>query len=386
MAALVGGASAQAAVGAPVRPDYLLTIALAVSGISLLIAMMAFGNARRARKELRQQMRSMEMAVRDLSSRRDRDTASISEINRKISDEIARISEIAAAEPEPARAETPAPIVREARPMLSVVTADARQDSGTFNTDAESALAAAVAADEMEISLQPIISVAQSAAVGFEAHAHIDLGGRTLDVRRLAQPVPGLETAAFEAALARAAIAAGRRQLGSASERMPFHVAISDALLSTPRQLDGIVDMARVHRGLLSSIVFSVPYTALMPGTEARAGIEKLSATGFRIAAEGWEGTQADAAQIHGAGVQMVKIGVNRLLDRERVRRNAPAGSDLMEAATLAGITVIATGVVRDEDAVGLLDLGVDQMLGERFSEPKRLRSAAARQMAVAQG
>jgi EAL domain-containing protein (putative c-di-GMP-specific phosphodiesterase class I) len=40
---------------------------------------------------------------------------------------------------------------------------------------------------------------------------------------------------------------------------------------------------------------------------------------------------------------------------------------------------VIATGVSNDEDAVNLLDLGIDLMIGDRFSPPRRVRSGIGR-------
>ena len=43
-----------------------------------------------------------------------------------------------------------------------------------------------------------------------------------------------------------------------------------------------------------------------------------------------------------------------------------------------AGIDVIATDVHSDEDAVSLIDIGVDLMTGERLSAPRRLKTDAA--------
>jgi EAL domain-containing protein (putative c-di-GMP-specific phosphodiesterase class I) len=59
-------------------------------------------------------------------------------------------------------------------------------------------------------------------------------------------------------------------------------------------------------------------------------------------------------------------------------------GAELAENAAEMGLSIVATGVVRDDDAVGLIDLGIDLMEGERFSGPRRIRSSAARQAALA--
>ena len=64
-------------------------------------------------------------------------------------------------------------------------------------------------------------------------------------------------------------------------------------------------------------------------------------------------------------------------------RRRGLPGVELAASAGEAGLTLVATGVSRDEDAVGLIDLGIALMVGERFSGPRRIRSAAARQAAM---
>ena len=39
-----------------------------------------------------------------------------------------------------------------------------------------------------------------------------------------------------------------------------------------------------------------------------------------------------------------------------------------------AGMEIIATDVGSDEDAVSLIDMGIDLMTGERLSPPRRIR------------
>ena len=69
-----------------------------------------------------------------------------------------------------------------------------------------------------------------------------------------------------------------------------------------------------------------------------------------------------------------MKLAGDRLLDRTRVRKGAPSGAMLLDMATAAGIDVIATDVHSDEDAVSLIDIGIDLMTGERLAPPRRLK------------
>ena len=47
----------------------------------------------------------------------------------------------------------------------------------------------------------------------------------------------------------------------------------------------------------------------------------------------------------------------------------------LVEMADDAGVDVIATDVQSEEDAVSLIDMGIDLMTGERLSAPRRLKA-----------
>jgi EAL domain-containing protein (putative c-di-GMP-specific phosphodiesterase class I) len=385
--ALAGASQAQSAGPAAGAFTAATWAALGLAAVSLLVAILALRAARRAQSDFTRFTRSIEMALRELSTRSERDAASIGELNRRIADEIRALTEAPAApaqQPAPAPAVAALPAREQAEPAAPVRLAAERQVEAEPSPEAaQHALARVLASGEAEVSLQPIISVSNSAAAGFEVHMHVETGegGRALDIRRLAQPVPGVDAAAFEVALVRAAVTAGRRQLGTASERMPFHVAVSEALLANRVEVRAIAELAAVHKPLAASLVFSVPAGLATAGGDVGAGIEALSAAGFRFAAENWDGT--DAAALRQRGVAFVKLGANRLLDRERSRRRMATGAELAAAAQEAGLAVVGTAVNRDEDAVGLIDLGIDLMVGDRFSGPKRVRSAAARQAAL---
>lgn len=376
-----------------VHSTILPMLALVLAAVAVAAALFAVHSARKAQADFQRFSRSIEMALRDLTLRSDREAASLGELNRRIGEEIRALTELAASDAPAGSGEAPGlPREREREEAPAYRANAAAPLERTADVDIPSApeairaaLVDALAQGTLEVSLQPIISVAQSAATGFEVHAHVEPtdSGRGLDIRRLAQPVTGLDQAGFEAAMVRAAVAAGRRQLGTATERMPFHVAISEALLGSSAETKAVAELGRIHRALTSSLVFSIPAALLSARGEAREGLDLLTATGFRLAVEGWEAEPADLPQAKARGVHFLKLPANRLLDRERMRRKAPTGFELSEAAAAAGIAIIATGVARDDDAVGLIDLGIDLMEGERFSGPRRVRSSAARQAAL---
>jgi EAL domain-containing protein (putative c-di-GMP-specific phosphodiesterase class I) len=99
-----------------------------------------------------------------------------------------------------------------------------------------------------------------------------------------------------------------------------------------------------------------------------------LSAKGVRFAGEGWNETAEGAALIAVEGLDFIKIPANRLLDREKQRRRLAPASTILESAAANDVTIIAVDVANDEDAVSLIDLGIDLMAGPRFGGPKRLK------------
>jgi EAL domain-containing protein (putative c-di-GMP-specific phosphodiesterase class I) len=134
-----------------------------------------------------------------------------------------------------------------------------------------------------------------------------------------------------------------------------------------------VLDVFRLHPGLAKSIVVSLPADLAESG-QHRAALEILSGLDIRFAAEDWSGSQGGLDKLKQAGVRFVKLAADRLLDRTRARKGAPSGTTLFEMAREAGIDVIATDVRSDEDAVSLIDIGIDLMTGERLAPPRRLK------------
>lgn len=368
----------------PVTGQIFALAALIVAMAAIGVAIFALNRMTAMRDEFRRFSHSVEITLNDLASRSTRDSASIGELNRMVADEIRSMAtrKNASEQANPSapvsepRRPRPAPIVPRELPAVSEADADIGE-----------ALAAAVRDDELVVSLAPIISVSRSTAAGFEVHAHVsdEDGLHVHDVRRLANPVSGLNQAAFEQGLLKNAIEAGRRQLGSDSEKMPFHIAISDALLGNEGEMQNLAQLASQHRALAKSVVLSMMPPVLERKGKVRDNLDKLTAEGFRIALEDWAGSAEDAATAASRGVIYAKVSVDRLFDRESKRASDPTGAELVVALQEAGIQVIATGVERDEDAVGLIDLGIDLMEGDRFSGPKVLKAPAKRRAAMAE-
>ena len=141
------------------------------------------------------------------------------------------------------------------------------------------------------------------------------------------------------------------------SAATPLHVAISDAVLVDAKELAPLLDMLQFYPDLAKSIVLSIPSGLFTAAGDHQQALALLSAKGVRFACEDWD--EPDTNSIGVGNIDFLKIPANRLLDRDRQRRKL----------------VPASAIANDEDAVSLIDLGIDLMAGPRFGGPRRLKA-----------
>lgn len=369
----------------PVLLAGLGSASIVLSTLAFCLAWLADRRSRRLEGELARFTRSVEQAMSAFDAYRSRDAATIGEMNALMAREIGTIAarrEEREGLPEAAASTLGANVVAHPANRRRRASADAEPGD-----EVAALLADAVTAQRIDLSLQPIISVSDGAAAGFETFCHLQrASGASIDVRRFREPVPGLDLAVFERLMFASAVEAGRRQLGTSSERMPLHVAVSDALIGDQDELGTVLDLLRLHPRIANSVVVSLPVALAMSGGGLARGLDALTEAGIRLAVEDGESVLPPAEALSGRGIAFMKVAADRLLDRERARRRAASGAPALEIARAASIPIVATEVGNDEDALGLLDLGVDLMTGERFSGPKRLKpegSGRTRRMAL---
>lgn len=352
----------------------LSAIAIVISLVAAAAAFRAVRHVGRLRSDIHLLARSMDLALKDVAARTEKETATIGEMTTAVAREIDRLSgHLGGQEPlhDQAGKVVQHPSMRRSRSGAQPTEPTPVPEPATV----ENAYRRALAAQEFDIALQPIVSVALSAATGFEVFASLQLeGGQRFDLRRPAHAAARAEAASFEHILLKTALQASRKRLGEASAAMPMHVAVSDAILADGKQFGALAEMLQFYPDLARSLVLSLPAALLDPAGQHGPALDLLAGKGVRLAAEGWN-EPADADDPIGpAGLSFVKITANRLLDRERSRHGLEPAAAIVERAAAANLTIIATDVTSDEDAVGLIDLGIDLMSGPRFGGPKRLK------------
>lgn len=348
--------------------------ALTVSALALVMAFSALRGVRAMRAETTRFALAMERALSDLARARHAESQTLAEINRSVSQELDRLGGLVDAH----RSQTTAP----AEPSPAAVspveaTGALPTDQPPVASDAEAALRRALAQGALELSLQAIVSLTQGAAAAFEAHVHVDgPDAQSYDVRRIAEPEPDMDRALFERRFLQAAMTVGRQRLGGSSESMPLHVAISGELLASDEEFARVRDEFEAYPALTRCVVLSLPWQVAFDD-RFRSRIERLAGLDVRFAVEGWEGELRRARELPRRGVGFVKLDAGLLLDRVQTPARFPGVRDLAEALAAQRIALIATEVLNDDDAINLVEVGVDLMCGPRFSGPRRLRPAA---------
>jgi|GEM_PF-1149914 cyclic-di-GMP phosphodiesterase TipF (flagellum assembly factor) len=382
-------------------------IVLLSAGATLTLSAIAVGFATRALlrsnavyRDLAQLTRSVDSAMRELSARGDRETASIGELSTLVTRELELFSSRAPTRQKHASDDAPQ------RDNIVALSASRRPRPDGVETPAAAAAAAAAVAVAVvpteqagfelavqrafvsgspELSLQPIVSISQGAATGFEVFLHVMRDdGMAVDLQRLPSSLPNLSQAAFERWLAIGALDAAGKQAGLTPDGLPLYVQVSEALLADSDELNTVLDALRHSRADTQRLVLSLPSSILERNARHAEAIELLVDTGVNLAAENWTGNKDSLEKLKRSGVSLVKLSADRLLGRIKPAKAANTAIRLVEIASALDIPVIAVNVANDEDAVSLIDLGINLMTGSRFSGPRRLKPNAARQDKVA--
>jgi len=388
LGALYGGSRLARALGLEIDLFRLAAYAgFMLAAVALVLAASAWRTSRSIRRDLTRIARSVDRGIGEYRSLSDRNILSVEALDAALSEEIASLKRMfrdrgsasdqeAVADVEPVIPEggniVAYPAIRRSRPP-----AQTRQQATAARASVEAACRLAIDSGTLELSLQPIVSVEGGTAVAFEAYAHFALGGgQTLDLQRLPASMSDGDRVALERMLLTTAAQVARRRLGDGMA-LPLHVPVSQALLGDPAALAAALDLFALYPALAPSVLLSVPVAAfdvVDPETLAR-----IADLGIGIAQEGWSVSRDAALQARRRGVAVAKISSDRLLDRDRNTEERTPAYSILEDARAAGIAIMATDVRSDEDAVNLIDLGVETMCGARFSGPRRLKAEPAR-------
>ena len=249
--------------------------------------------------------------------------------------------------------------------------------SGVTDTRRLAAILEAFKADQIELHLQPIVSLPQRKTKLYEALARLRLpdGDRLVPAEFLAVlERAGLAPALDRKVLARsAAIARHLASRGSEAaiccNLSPVSVAEPGFLRALGRLLDGYPDLA-------SRLVLELSQTCWRSLDAERAGaLAALRDQGLAFALDRASDPRLDPATLADRGLRYLKLPAELLLRPNTGRGADIAAGDLAAVLARAGINLVAERVEREEDVLDLIDLDVPLAQGLALAPPRAVRA-----------
>jgi cyclic-di-GMP phosphodiesterase TipF (flagellum assembly factor) len=101
--------------------------------------------------------------------------------------------------------------------------------------------------------------------------------------------------------------------------------------------------------------------------------IRDMHAYGFRFALDGIEHMRTDFAALAVAGFRFIRLPSQVLLDGFTAPERFVAADEIYQRATLAGLSIVASGIADAKTQKRLLEIGVDLGQGALFGVPRQV-------------
>lgn len=235
----------------------------------------------------------------------------------------------------------------------------------------------ALAKGQVEVHLQPIVSLPQRRTRGYEALVRLRLDEKTLLLpSEFLTTVedrgfgPTLDALVLTRALAIA------RHLGSKPGELFVSCNFSAATWGSSRALAALSRILEKYHDHIGNLVIEVPqrvFRALEPASLGLLGA--MSANGVRFALDHVADLRFDPVSLHDRGVRFVKVSAALLLAEARGGKLADiAAGDIAIQLARGSIQLVAEEVEDDPMVADMLDLGIGFGQGIVFSPPRPVR------------
>ena len=235
----------------------------------------------------------------------------------------------------------------------------------------------ALAAERLELHLQPIVTLPQRKVRFYEALARLRLEDGSLLVP--AEFLPVLERCGLAAELDRKVVlraAAIARHLVSHGSETAVSVNLSAASLAAPGFLRNVGRIAELYPDLAGRLILEVSQRCWRTlDAETAGALAGLHSGGIPFTLDRASDLRLDPIALAERGVRYVKLPADMLLRPEG--RLDIAAADLTTVLGRAGIRLVAERVEREEDVPDLIDLDVPLAQGFLFAAPRPVRPEA---------
>lgn len=235
----------------------------------------------------------------------------------------------------------------------------------------------ALAKGQVEVHLQPIVSLPQRRTRGYEALVRLRLDEKTLllpseflttvEERGFG---PTLDALVLTRALAIA------RHLGSKPGELFVSCNFSAATWGSSRALAALSRILEKYHDHIGNLVIEVPQRVFRTLEPASLGLlGAMSANGVRFALDHVADLRFDPVSLHDRGVRFVKVSAALLLAEARGGTLADiAAGDIAVQLARGSVQLVAEEVEDDPMVADMLDLGIGFGQGVVFSPPRPVR------------
>jgi cyclic-di-GMP phosphodiesterase, flagellum assembly factor TipF len=240
------------------------------------------------------------------------------------------------------------------------------------------ALRSAVAAGEVELHLQPVVTLPQRKLRYYEALARVktDSGELVAAGEVLSDPEAGALLPTIDYLAAARSVAIVRRLLLQKRE-IGLFCNLAAATLADPG-FARFLELMDANRAIATALVFEFPQSAVRGmGAIEHASLAVLAERGFRFSMDNLTDLRVNARELNERGFRFVKVPAPLLFNRLGGVAADIRPADFSESLGRFGIDLIADRIEHENTVIDLLDYDVRFGQGVLFSPPRPLRAGA---------
>jgi len=237
----------------------------------------------------------------------------------------------------------------------------------------------AVERNELDLYLQPVVSLPQRKVRYYEALTRVNAGdGRILQLAELAAAAnsAGLMPRVDNHSILRCVQVVRRLQVKN--REIGLFCNVSMTTLNDPQAFPRLARFMDANRAIAPSLMLQLSQADWRSiGAIELESLASLREMGFRFCMDHVTDLHLDPRDLAGRGIRFVKIPASVLLGRS-ASRDMPA-AELSDLMARSGISLIADGIETENQVVDLLDYDVRYAQGLLFSPPRPVRAEAMR-------
>jgi cyclic-di-GMP phosphodiesterase TipF (flagellum assembly factor) len=236
----------------------------------------------------------------------------------------------------------------------------------------------AIAAGEIELHLQPVVTLPQRRLRYYEALARLKTeGGELVAAGELLSDAEAAALMPKIDYLAAARSVQIVRRLLLQKREVGLFCNLSAATLADPG-FSKFLELTDANRAIAAALVFEFAQSAVraMAGVE-HAGLAALAERGFRFSMDNLTDLRVNARELNERGFRFVKVPASLLFNRLGAVAADIRPADFSESLGRFGIDLIADRIENENTVVDLLDYDVRFGQGVLFSPPRPLRAGA---------